>query len=47
MELAAFEKANGPLIVHLDEVLKKNWISRDKLTMENHSMVTMYTLAAR
>ena len=28
MELAAFEKANGPLSVHLDEVLKKTNIER-------------------
>ena len=28
MELAAFEKANGPLSVHLDEVLKKMNVER-------------------
>ena len=28
MELAAFEKANGPLSVHLDEVLKKTNVER-------------------
>ena len=28
MELAAFEKVNGPLSVHLDEVLKKMNVKR-------------------
>lgn len=28
MELAAFEKANGPLPIHLDEVLKKMNVDR-------------------
>lgn len=28
MELAAFEKANGPLSIHLDEVLKKMNVER-------------------
>ena len=28
MELAAFEKADGPLSVHLDEVLKKMNVER-------------------
>nr|XP_058961399.1 uncharacterized protein LOC131788329 [Pocillopora verrucosa] len=40
MELAAFEKANGPLSVHLDEVLKKMNVERQayhgKLFIGNH-----------
>ena len=28
MELAVFEKANGPLSVHLDEILKKTNVER-------------------
>ena len=40
MELAAFEKANGPLSVHLDEVLKKMNVERQayhgKSFTDNH-----------
>ena len=46
MELAAFERATGPLSVHLDEVLKKMNVESQSYH-ENHSLVTICTLAAR
>ena len=46
MELAAFERATRPLSVHLDEVLKKMNVESQSYH-ENHSLVTICTLAAR
>ena len=46
MELAAFERATRPLSVHLDEVLKKMNV-KSQSYHENHSLVTICTLAAR
>ena len=46
MELAAFEKANGPPQFIWMRFSRKR-MSRDKLTKENHSLVTIYTLAAK